>query len=67
MTKIWINKTKSFEEAKTFDKEYYKNMSAADRIETIQILREQYFKLKYPNLNKNGRRLQRVCKIIKQA
>lgn len=67
MTKMWINKAKSFEEAEAFDTEYYKSMSAANRIETIQILREQHFKLNGLNFNENRKRLRRVYKIIKQA
>jgi len=67
MIKMWMNKASSFEEAETFDIKYYKNMSAAERIETIQFLREQYFKLNGLNLNENRKRLRRVYRVIKQA
>jgi len=67
MIKMWVNKAGSFEEAEAFDTEYYKNMSAIDRIETIQILREQHFKLNGLNFNENRKRLRRVYRVIKQA
>jgi len=38
--KIWFNKANSFEEAREFDTGYYLNLSSAERLETIQILRE---------------------------
>ena len=67
MTKVWINKANSFEKAKTFDAEYYKNLSSTERIEIVQFLREQYFKFNGLNFNENRKRLRRVSRIIKQA
>lgn len=42
---IWIHKSKSFDEARQFDDSYYLSMSAKERIETVQFLREEYFRL----------------------
>lgn len=67
MINKWINKANSFEEADAFDTEYYKSMSSEKRIETVQILREQYFKLSGLNFNENRKRLRRVYRVIKQA
>ena len=46
---------------------YYKKMSAKERIETVQLLREHYFKLNRLDFNENRKRLRRVCRIIKQT
>ncbi len=63
MQKIWINKANSFKEAAEFDSAYYAKMSRAERIGTMQFLREIYFKFKAPR-NENGKRLRRVIKVI---
>jgi len=42
--KVWFNKANSFEEARDFDSSYYLNLTSAERIETIQLLREAHFK-----------------------
>jgi len=63
MKKIWLHKTNSFKEAEEFDAAYYMKMSKAERISTMQLLRENYYKLKAPR-NENGKRLRRVIKII---
>jgi len=65
--KVWINKANSFVEAETFDDEYYKNLSSAERIEIVQFLREQHFKLNGLNFNENRKRLRRVSRVIKQT
>ncbi len=65
--KIWINKTNSFEEAGDFDSAYYLNLTSAERIETIQILREAHFKSTGHMSHENGKRLRRVFRVIKQA
>ena len=67
MIKVWMNKVNSFKEAEAFDSKYYKNLSSTERIETIQLLREQYFKFNGLNLNENRKRLRRVSRVIKQA
>ena len=64
MKKMWIHKTGSFKKAKDFDEEYYFNMSNAERMNMVQLLREQYFKLK-GRLKDEGRKgLRRSVKII---
>ena len=67
MNRMWVNKAGSFEEAEAFDTAYYKKMSAKERIETVQLLREHYFKLNRLDFNENRKRLRRVCRIIKQT
>lgn len=64
MKKIWINKANSFKEAERFDKEYYLALGASKRLETMQRLREIYFKIKKGLKNENRERLRRVIKII---
>ena len=67
MKKIWVNKAKSFEEAQDFDNEYYLSLSSAERVESVQILREAYLKSHRLKLRENGKRLRRVFRIIKQV
>jgi len=67
MKKIWVNKVKSFEEAQDFDNEYYLRLSSAERVESVQILREEYFKSNGLEFREDGKRLRRVFRIIKQA
>ena len=63
MKKIWVNKANSFKEAEAFDSAYYMKMSKAERISTMQFLREEYRKIKAPR-NENRKRLRRVIKIV---
>lgn len=63
--KIWVNKAGNFAEAARFDKNYYLKMSAEQRLETVQMLREMWFKINKTNYE-NGKRLRRVVRIIKQ-
>jgi len=67
MKKIWVNKARSFEEAQDFDNSYYSSLSCLERVESVQILREEYFKSHGLKLSENGKRLRRVFSIIKQA
>lgn len=68
MKKIWIKKTKSFEEAEEFDRSYYLNMSATERLDIVQQLREMYHKIKRGQRkrgkNANRKRLRRIIKVI---
>jgi hypothetical protein len=66
-TTTWINKAKSFEDAQEFDTAYYLNLSSADRVETVQVLREAHFKSNGLFRRENGKRLRRVLRVIKQA
>ena len=68
MRKIWINRAKNYKEASEFDSEYYSNMSANERLEIVQYLRNIYKNFETGGLHgKNRKRLQRTIKIIKQA
>ena len=67
MERIWINKAGSFEEAHNFDAAYYSSLSNAERVETVQILREEYFKSKGLKFREDGKRLRRIFRVIKQA
>ena len=67
MRKIWINRAKSFEEAQNFDNVYYLNLSSVERVEIVQILREEYFNTHGMKFREDGKRLRRVFRVIKQA
>jgi len=67
MKKIWINKAGSFNEAQEFDTAYYLSLSASERLEIVQLLREEYFKSKGLKFRDDSKRLRRVFRIIKQA
>lgn len=67
MKKIWINRANSFDEARDFDNTYYSSLSSTERVENVQILREEYFKIHGLKFREDGKRLRRVFRIIKQA
>ena len=67
MKKNWINRAKSFEEAQDFNNAYYLRLSSAERVESVQLLREEYFKSHGLILREDGKRLRRVFRIIEQA
>ena len=67
MKKIWFNRANSFEEAQDFDTAYYLNLSSAERVEIVQILREEYFKSDGLEFREDGKRLRRVFRVVKQA
>ena len=58
-----MNKASSFKKAAEFDSAYYAKMSKAERIGTMQFLREVYNKLGVSKIE-NGKRLRRVIKVI---
>jgi hypothetical protein len=60
MKKIWVHKARSFEEAERFERRYYQAMSAKERVETVDWLRQMARKL---GKVKGGGRLQRVITI----
>ena len=64
MKKIWVNKVDSFDAAQEFDDDYYLSMNSKERLETVQFLREIYFKMKKGLDNEDRKRLRRVIKII---
>lgn len=67
MKRIWINKAGSFKEAQDFDNAHYLGLSSEERVESVQILREEYFKSHGLKFREDGKRLRRVFRIIKQA
>lgn len=64
MKKIWVNKANSFKDAEIFERNYYLNMGASKRLETMQLLREINFKIKRRFRSGDRKRLRRVIKII---
>ena len=67
MKKIWVNKARSFDEAQKFDDSYYLGLSVMERIEIVQLLREEFFKSNGLKFREDGKRLRRVSSVIKQA
>jgi hypothetical protein len=67
MKRIWINKAGSFKEAQDFDIAYYLSLSSVERLEGVQILREEYFKSNGLEFREDGKRLRRVFRVIKKA
>jgi len=66
MKKVWIHHAKSFDEAEAFDRGYYRSMTPEERLDTMQQLRESYFKLnKEYAANAGATRLRRHVTIIK--
>lgn len=64
MRTIWINTADSFKEVETFDERYYLNMHSSERLEIVQLLREQYLKIK-KRINYESRKgLRRSIKIV---
>ena len=64
MNKIWIKKFHSFKEEQEFDTHYYRQMSVQERLETMQFLREIYYKIKGRHKNESGKRLRRVIRVV---
>lgn len=65
--KIWMKKAKSFSEAQEQDLDYYLKMSAQERLEIVQYLREQYPKFAGVNTSESGKGLRRTVTVVKQA
>ncbi|MDP8215276.1 MAG: hypothetical protein RAO92_06830 [Candidatus Euphemobacter frigidus] len=67
MQKIWVNKADSFLDAEEFEQSYYSGMLPSEKLDTIQWLREEYFRSHKMGIgNESGKRLRRVFKIIEQ-
>jgi hypothetical protein len=64
MKKIWLRKAKSFSEAQEQDLDYYLNMSAQERLETVQFLREQYLKFSGVSASESGKKIRRTVRIV---
>ncbi len=67
MKKIYVNRARSFKEAEDFDIAYYASLSSTERVESVQILREEFFKSNGLEFREDGKRLRRVSRVIKQA
>ena len=65
--KIWVKKMISFSEAQDQDLRYYLNMTPQERIETVQFLREQYFKFNGSISDESRKGLRRTVRVIQQA
>ncbi len=63
--KIWIKKFNSFKEAREEELEYYFNMTPEERLETVEYLKEVFYKLKGHGKGREG--LRRVFNIIQKA
>ncbi len=61
MNKIWVNKADSFEEAERFDRDYYLKMTSSERLEIVQFLKENFYKIK----NEDRKGLRGFIKVIK--
>jgi len=66
MKNIWLKKFASFNEAETADLKYYSKMSASEKWDIMQFLRETYYKFKGAKYEK-GKGLRRVLKITQQT
>lgn len=64
---IWMKKARSFSDARYQDFDYYLNMSAQERLEVVQFLRESYSKFHKKNKYESGKRLRRTVRVIQQA
>jgi hypothetical protein len=56
MKKIWVNRARSFEEAQDFDNAYYLSLSSSERVESVQVLREEFFKSNGLEFREDGKR-----------
>jgi len=65
--KIWMKRAKSFSEAQEQDTDYYLNMSAQERLEIVQFLREQHPKFARVKLSESGKGLRRTVRVVQQA
>jgi len=63
---IWIHRAFSFEEAAAFDRDHYLRMTPTERLEAVQMLREEYRKLK-DTPHAGGKGLRRVLAVVKRA
>ena len=62
MKKIWAHKANSFKEAAEFDSAYYMKMSKAERISTMQFLREMHTKFT-KRANEKKPRLKKIIRV----
>ncbi len=62
----WVKKFSSFAEAEIFNRNYYAGMTPTQRLETMQFLRDIYYKFTGQK-HETGKRLRRIIKVIKQT
>lgn len=67
MKRIWVNKAKSYAEAGRFDLEYYLSLLPEERLDEMQRLRDDYWKLCVERENASRKRLRRSVRIVQQA
>jgi hypothetical protein len=67
MEKIWMRRARSFSEAQEQDLDYYLKMTAQERLEIVQFLREQYPKFGPVNPGESGKGLRRAVTVVQQA
>jgi hypothetical protein len=65
--RIWMKKAKSFSEADDYNLYYYLKMSAQERLEIVQYLREQDTKFFRGNENESGKGLRRAVRVVQQV
>ncbi|MEW6686045.1 MAG: hypothetical protein AB1393_07560 [Candidatus Edwardsbacteria bacterium] len=65
MKKIWLKKTDSFDEAEGFDNNYYLKMNSSKRLQIMQFLREEYFKIRKEIKDESRKGLRRTVRVIK--
>jgi hypothetical protein len=65
--RIWMKKAKSFSEADHNNLYYYLKMSAQERLEIVQYLREQDTKFFRGNENESGKGLRRAVRVVQQV
>lgn len=63
--KVWVNKAESFADAERFDSEYYENQTPERRLDTMQLLREQYCKMNKKAGDAHRKGLRRFIKVTK--
>ena len=67
MKKMWIKVFRSFGQAEEFDRRYYRSMSPEQRLDTVQLLRESYYKFNKKGLNAYRKGLRGFIKVVKPA
>ena len=65
--KVWVNIVHSFSAAEKFDDEYCKAQTAVQRLDEMQFLRDQYFKMNKEAGNARRKGLRGLVEVIKQA
>jgi hypothetical protein len=67
MNRIRVNKARSYAEANRFDLEYYLTLRPEERLDEMQRLRDDHWKLGSERENASRKRLRRSVRIVQQA